>query len=195
MEQFLQRAALKAQVGAEQIRSAAGRGAPARGRRGGGGQLARSLQLVHRMIAADLPTRIYYLSMGGFDTHTSQTGRHRQLMTQFAAGIKSFVDALKKDGLLDRVLVLSFSEFGRRVQENASGGTDHGEAAPMFLFGSHVRPGLHEEQPSLAKLHRGDLAFGTDFRRVYAAVLRDWLKTKPEKVLGGKFNPLKVIKA
>ena len=147
------------------------------------------------MIAADMPTRIYYVSMGGFDTHTGQDNRHRQLMTQLSSGMKSFFDTLKSNKQLDRVLVLTFSEFGRRVQPNASGGTDHGEAAPMFLFGSQVRPGIHEKHPNLTKLHRGDLSFGCDFRRVYAAVLQNWLKMRPEKVLGRKFAPLKVIRA
>jgi uncharacterized protein (DUF1501 family) len=116
-------------------------------------------------------------------------------MQEFADGVKDFIDTLRDEGLLERVLVLSFSEFGRRVQENASGGTDHGEAAPMFLFGSSIKAGVHEKHPDLGKLHRGDLAFGVDFRRVYAGILRDWMKTKPDEVLGGKFNPYPVVKA
>lgn len=195
---YLQRAALQAQVGAEQIRSAAG--AAIRGRRAGargarGGELARSLELVVRMIAAGLPTRVYYVSMGGFDTHTGQIGRHQQLMRSLGEALQDFINDLRESRLLDRVLVMTFSEFGRRVQENASGGTDHGEAAPMFLVGSCVRPGLHLSHPSLDNLHRGDLAFGCDFRRVYATVLRQWLETPPEKVLGGSFQPLPLLRA
>lgn len=195
LAQYLERAALKAQLGADDLRTAVGREIPARRGRGGGrgGDLERQLSLVARMIAADLPTRVYYVSMGGFDTHTGQEGRHRQLMTQLGNAIKDFVDTLEEQKLLDRVVVLTFSEFGRRVQENASGGTDHGEAAPMFLFGSQVKAGVHEKHPSLANLHRGDLTFGVDFRRVYAAVLRDWLKAQPEKVIGGSFNPMKLL--
>jgi uncharacterized protein (DUF1501 family) len=198
MAQYLQRAALKAQVGADEIRAAAGStvvgGGARRGfGRGGGGQLAQKLQLVTRLIAADLPTRIYYVSMGGFDTHTAQDGRHQRLMQEFGNAMKQFVEQLEDQKLLDRVLVMSFSEFGRRVQENASGGTDHGEAAPMFLFGSAVKPGLHEKHPDLDKLNRGDLPFGCDFRRVYSSVLRDWMKIKPEGVLGKGFDPLKLI--
>lgn len=192
LAQFLQRAVLKAQVGAAEIRSAAGEMSGTR--RGGGGALQRSLQLVYRMIAADMPTRIYYVSMGGFDTHAGQVGRHRQLMQQFGGAMKSFVGKLKADKLLDRVLIMAFSEFGRRVVQNASGGTDHGEAGPMFVFGSKIVPGLHQKHPSLEKLHRGDLAYGCDFRRVYATVLRDWLKIKPQKVLGRNFTPLKLIR-
>jgi uncharacterized protein (DUF1501 family) len=188
---YLQRAALKAQVGADEIRTAAG---DLDGGRGGrGGELERSLRLVHRMISAELPTRIYYVSMGGFDTHAGQLGRHAQLMRQFGEGMSWFMGQLKQDKLLDRVMVMCFSEFGRRVEQNASGGTDHGEAGPMFVFGSRVIPGLHEKHPSLDKLHRGDLAFGCDFRRVYATMLRDWLKMHPAKVVG-RFEPLRLVR-
>lgn len=189
-QQFLQRAALKALVGADQIRSAA-KGVT--GGRGRGGEFGRALALVTRMIAADLPTRIYYVSMGGFDTHTGQEGRHRRLMQELGEGLKDFVDGLRQQNLLDRVLILTFSEFGRRVQENASGGTDHGEAAPVLLLGSKVKPGLHEKHPDLAKLNRGDLAFSCDFRRVYAGVLRDWLQASPAEILGKSYSPLSLI--
>lgn len=195
---YLQRAALKAQVGADEIRNAAGASMTRRQRRrpggGGGGQLGQQLQLVARLIQADLPTRVYYVSMGGFDTHTNQEGRHRQLLAQLGEALQDFLDSLEEHHLLERVLVMTFSEFGRRVQENASGGTDHGEAAPMFLCGSKVIAGVHEKHPSLDKLHRGDLAFNVDFRRVYATVVRDWLKADPRKVLGGSHMPLKLLK-
>lgn len=188
LEQFLQRAALKAQVGADQIRSAA------RGTRGRAGQLGRTLEMVARMIAADLPTQVYYVSMGGFDTHSGQQARHRRLIAEFSSAMKDFVDDLARDKLLDRVLVVTFSEFGRRVQENASGGTDHGEAAPMMLFGSRLRPGLHEKHPDLSRLHRGDLAYGVDFRRVYATVLREWLRADHKQILGGTFRPMPLLR-
>ncbi len=195
LAQYIQRAALEAQVGADEIRSAAGGGmesGPA-GRLRNRGQLGRSLNLVLRMIEKDMPTRIYYLSMGGFDTHTGQAGRHRQLLSELGDAMKSFLDGLRERKLDDRVLVMSFSEFGRRVEENASGGTDHGEAAPMFLLGSSVKPGVHENHPSLDKLHRGDLGFGCDFRRVYASVLQHWMKMRPEPVIGA-FTPMNVIR-
>ncbi|TWT45761.1 hypothetical protein RAS1_21920 [Phycisphaerae bacterium RAS1] len=197
LEQFLQRAALKAQVGADEIRTALGTQLKGKrfGRRGGPGELARQLEMVARMIKADLPTRIYYVSMGGFDTHSGQLGRHQQLVRQFGDAMQDFVESLEDDGLLDRVLIMSFSEFGRRVQENASGGTDHGEAAPMFLFGKSLKPGLHLDHPDLANLHRGDLPFGCDFRRVYASLLRFWLQVDPVKILGGGVQPLPLLKA
>jgi uncharacterized protein (DUF1501 family) len=201
--QFLQRAALQAQLGADDIREATGHssrrrraGARRTGdepRRGGNSALHQQLQSVAGMIAANLPTRVYYLSHGGFDTHSGQLGPHGNLLTQFGEAVKAFLDRLAADGLLDRVLVLTFSEFGRRVQENASGGTDHGEAAPVFLFGSRVRPGLHGEFPDLRRLNRGDLAHTVDFRRIYASILRDWLKVPPAPILGPSFGPLAVI--
>ncbi|MCG3125252.1 MAG: hypothetical protein CHACPFDD_00068 [Phycisphaerae bacterium] len=198
LEQFLQRAALSAQVGADEIRNAARDLANPAARRGDGGrrggQLLRSLRLVQKMIAADLPTRIYYVSMGGFDTHTGQLQRHRQLITELGDSLRDFVAELQDAKLLDRVMIMCFSEFGRRVQQNASGGTDHGEAAPMFLLGGNVLPGVHEKHPDLAKLHRGDLAFGVDFRRVYATVLQHWLNMRPQRVLGEGFAPLRLIK-
>ncbi|MBK9118406.1 MAG: DUF1501 domain-containing protein [Phycisphaerales bacterium] len=199
LARYLQRTALDAQLGADQIRSAAGNTRIGRAPRGpGGNPLSAQLALVARMIQADLPTRIYYVSLGGFDTHTGQAGRHRTLLQQLGDGLQDFLDTLAEAKLLDRVLVLSFSEFGRRVQENASGGTDHGAAAPVFLCGSKVRPGLHEPHPDLAKLDRGDLAFGVDFRRVYATILRDWLGLPPRdlsKVIGTGYAPLRLLKA
>ncbi len=194
--QWLQRAALEAQVGADTIRRAAGESAGGGRRRGGGraGQFGQQLQMVARMIRAGLPTRIYYVSMGGFDTHSGQIGRHQQLLAQFGDAMVEFLDRLEDDGLLDRVLVLTFSEFGRRVQENASGGTDHGEAAPLFLLGSKVKAGVHEKHPDLENLHRGDLTFGCDFRRVYSTILQSWLGAKPDQVLGKGFAPLPVIR-
>lgn len=189
---FLQRAALQAQLGADQIRSAV-RGGSSRSALRGGGELKQGLAMVARMIRANLPTQIYYVSMGGFDTHTGQQNRHRQLMQQLADGMQAFLGQLKADKLLDRVLVLTFSEFGRRVQENSSGGTDHGEAAPLFLFGGKVNAGVHEPHPALDKLHRGDLAYGCDFRRVYATVLDEWLGTPTKKVLGRGFPRLRIL--
>ncbi len=158
-----------------------------------GGWLGRSLGRVARMIAADRPTRVYYVSMGGFDTHTRQAARHWRLLAEFGDALRSFVKRLKADRLLDRVLVVTFSEFGRRVKENAGGGTHHGEAAPMFLIGSKLRPGVHEKHPSLATLHRGALIPGCDFRRVYADILCRWLGMNLQKVLGPGFKPLRLI--
>lgn len=194
---FLQRASLDAQLSAEEIRSAGwgNNGGRRRGRRRGrGGQLTQQLTAVHKMIAADMPTRVYYVSLGGFDTHSGQLGAHQRLLSEFSNAVATFVRALQRDKLLDRVLVATFSEFGRRVQENASGGTDHGEAAPMFLFGSKLRAGLQGEHPDMRNLRRGDLRFTTDFRKVYSAILRDWMDVDYKKIVGPAFGPMRLLR-
>jgi uncharacterized protein (DUF1501 family) len=103
-------------------------------------QLARSLKLVAQLIAGGLPTRVYYVSQGGYDTHTNQTGQHQRLLQELGDSVKAFVADLKAQGNLPRVLVMTFSEFGRRVAENANGGTDHGAAAPMFVSATKSKP-------------------------------------------------------
>ena len=156
-------------------------------------QLGNSLNLVSRLIAGGLPTRVYYVSQGGFDTHANQIPSHNGLMRDLNAGIAAFVADLKAQGNFNRVLMLSFSEFGRRVTENASGGTDHGAAAPMFVLGGGVKPGLYGAYPSLTDLHDGDLKFNTDFRSVYATALEKWLGAPSEMVLGKKFPILPFV--
>lgn len=188
---FLKRTAMDAKATAKEIQSAARTRA---GRRGGGGgsQLGRQLSMVRRMIAADLDTKVYYVSMGGFDTHAGQAGRHGGLMAQLGAALTQFFDELKEDRLLDRVVLMTFSEFGRRAAENASQGTDHGVAAPLFVAGSAIRPGIHGKHPSLdpEKLDQGDLKWNTDFRSIYTSILNDWLKADAKKILGAKFEKL-----
>lgn len=189
MAAFLQRAALDAQLGAAEIRKAA------KGRRSrGSGQLGAQLDFVASLIAADFPTRVYYVTLGGFDTHTGQTYRHRQLLQQLGDALKDFVATLKEDNLLQRVNIMTFSEFGRRVEQNASGGTDHGAAAPMFLIGEQVRQGLLGEHPSLTDLDNGDLKFKVDFRDVYATVCREWLQVDPRRVAGIRGRRLKLFR-
>ena len=140
--------------------------------------------------AGGLPTRVYYVSLGGFDTHANERGRHDQLMQQFAAGVSAFWQDLKKQENQDRVLMMTFSEFGRRVEQNASGGTDHGAAAPMFLFGPKLKQGVVGQHPSLTNLDSGDLKYHVDFRSVYAGILQTWLKTPSLPILGRQFEPL-----
>ena len=156
-------------------------------------QLGNSLNLVGRLIQGGLPTRVYYASQGGFDTHANQLPSHDRLMTDLNAALTSFVGDLKAQGNYDRVLVLTFSEFGRRVAENASGGTDHGAAAPLFVLGGAVKPGLYGTYPSLTDLYEGDLKFHTDFRSVYATALEKWLGAPSEQVLGRKYPILPFI--
>jgi uncharacterized protein (DUF1501 family) len=150
---------------------------------------SQSLKVVARMIAADVPTRVYYVTLGGFDTHTTQDRRHAGLLQELSMGLGSFVKDLKALGHLDRTLVLTFSEFGRRVAENEQRGTDHGTAGVMFLAGGGAKAGVHGGPPDLTDLDAGDLKFKTDFRSVYAAVLKTWFGADPAKVLGGTFPP------
>jgi uncharacterized protein (DUF1501 family) len=155
--------------------------------------LAASLNVIARMVAGGLPTRVYYASQGGFDTHAGQIYAHERLMTEFNDAVSSFVTDLKQQGNFERVLLMTFSEFGRRVQENANGGTDHGAAAPMFVLGGKVKPGLFGKYPRLTELDHGDLKFNTDFRSVYGTVLDHWLKAPSEVVLGRKFSALPIV--
>jgi uncharacterized protein (DUF1501 family) len=190
---FLERTALDAQISSDKIRDIAGRGEnkatyP-------GSQLANSLKLVARLIGGGLESRVYYVSQGGYDTHTNQANAHGRLLKDLGDSLKGFVEDLKAQGNLSRVLVMTFSEFGRRVSENASGGTDHGAAAPMFLVGGSTKPGLLGRYPSLAPgdLFQGDLKYSVDFRSVYASVLEGWLKTPSPSILGQKFPLLQIV--
>lgn len=185
---FLERTALDAQVSSDKIRAIAGK-AGSSSVTYPGSQLATSLKLVAKLIAGGMPTRVFYVSQGGYDTHTNQLAAHDRLMKDLGDSVRAFVDDLKEQGNLSRVLVMTFSEFGRRVTENANSGTDHGAAAPMFVVGEHVKAGLLGEYPSLAPgdLFQGDLKFKVDFRSVYATVLEHWLKTRSEPVLGRKY--------
>jgi uncharacterized protein (DUF1501 family) len=156
---------------------------------------SQSLKLVAQMIAAELPARVYYLSLTGFDTHAAQRNRHAALLQELSQGLATFHRDLKARGQLDRTLVLTFSEFGRRVAENKSGGTDHGTANVMFLAGGPIHAGLHGARPDLTALDdSGDLVHQVDFRSVYAAVLRDWFGTDAARVLHGRFEPFPVLR-
>jgi uncharacterized protein (DUF1501 family) len=190
---FIERTALDAQVSSDQIRAIVSRSEnkatyPA-------SQLANSLKLVAKLIDGGMTTRIYYVSQGGYDTHTNQSGAHERLLTDLGDAVKAFVADLQAQGNLERVLLMTFSEFGRRVTENASGGTDHGAAAPMFVVGNKMKAGLFGKYPSLAPadLFQGDVKYNVDFRSVYAGVLEHWLKTKSVPVLGRQFPPLQLI--
>ncbi|MDR7537783.1 MAG: DUF1501 domain-containing protein [Armatimonadota bacterium] len=151
-------------------------------------RFASSLRLIAQMIAGGLPTKVYYANMTGFDTHASQQGAHDVLLEQFATGLAAFFRDLDAQGNTDRVLVMAFSEFGRRVAENGSAGTDHGTAAPMFFFGKRIKPGLHGRHPSLIDLQDGDLKHHVDFRAVYATVLEGWLGADAAGILGADFG-------
>ena len=188
--EFLERTALDAQLSSDKIRAIAARidnlatypGSP----------LGNSLKLVAKLIGGGLPTRVFYVSQGGYDTHTNQANTQERLLRDLGDSVKAFVADLQGQGNLSQVLLMTFSEFGRRVAENANGGTDHGAAAPMFVIGDKVRAGLLGQYPSLAPadLFQGDLKFKVDFRSVYASVLENWLKTPSAPILGKSFVPL-----
>jgi uncharacterized protein (DUF1501 family) len=154
--------------------------------------LARRLKTVAQLIDAGLGTRVYYLDLDGFDTHANQGGAHAGLLAELSGAVAAFVNDLEAHGHGKRVLTMTFSEFGRRVRENASQGTDHGAAAPLFVAGGRVKSGLIGKHPSLTDLDEGDLKFTTDFRGVYAAVLEQWLGVASEPVLGAKFQAVPV---
>jgi uncharacterized protein (DUF1501 family) len=159
------------------------------------GQLAQQLQLIASMIRADLPTRVYYASLGGFDTHANQLNSHSNLMKQLGDALNAFQKDLKKQGNTGKVKTMVFSEFGRRVAQNGSGGTDHGTAAPMFVIGDDVQNGLLGTHPSLTNLDSGDLKFNTDFREVYAAILEDWLGADSKAILGKSYTKFNMFSA
>jgi uncharacterized protein (DUF1501 family) len=190
---FISRTALDAQMSSDKVRAIAAKVKnqavyPS-------SQLGNSLKLVAKLIGGGLPTRIYYVSQGGYDTHTNQLNSQQRLLGDLADSTKAFVDDMKAQGNMPRVLVMTFSEFGRRVTENANGGTDHGAAAPMFIVGNKVKAGLLGKYPSLAPqdLYQGDIKYNVDFRNVYASVLETWLKTKSAPILGRQFEPLPIV--
>ncbi len=151
--------------------------------------ITRDLKNVAALLAAGFPARVYYLSFSGFDTHADQLGRQNLLLQYFGDAMAGFQNDLERIGLDDRVLTMAFTEFGRRVAENESGGTDHGTATPVWLFGANVVGGLHGRFPDLEDLDDGDLRFTTDFRRVYGAALQ-WLGADAAAALGPGHPPL-----
>ena len=155
--------------------------------------LGEKLKTVAQLIQSGLQTRIYYVELAGFDTHSQQAGAHNSLLRQLGDAVFAFQSDISGQGHGDRVLTVCFSEFGRRVEENASKGTDHGTAAPMFLVGDRVKAGLIGKHPSLKDLDEGDLKFHTDFRRVYAAILENWFQCNSKEILGSRFRPLSVL--
>ena len=157
------------------------------------GGLSAQLRRVAALVNAEMPTRLYYVSYQGnsFDTHVHQADPHARLLTYTADAVRGFVEDLKRIGRADDVAIMMFTEFGRRVEENASLGTDHGTATPMFVVGSGVRGGLHGRHPSLTDLDDGNLKMTTDFRRVYATMIEKWLGVHDSaSILKGAFESL-----
>jgi uncharacterized protein (DUF1501 family) len=158
-----------------------------------GGGIGGNLQRVAALIAAGMPTRLYYVTYAGnsFDTHVQQADLHSRLLMYTADAVRGFVEDVKRLGRGDEVAVMIFTEFGRRVEENGSLGTDHGTATPMFMVGSRVKGGFYGTPPSLTDLDDGNLKKTTDFRRVYATAIQEWLGCDAAPaILKGRFDPL-----
>jgi uncharacterized protein (DUF1501 family) len=163
---------------------------------GVGGGLGGNLQRVASLIAAGMPTRLYYVTYAGnsFDTHVQQGDLHSRLLMYTADAIRGFMEDMKRLGKADQVAMMVFTEFGRRVEENGSLGTDHGTATPMFIVGKGVRGGFYSRHPSLTDLDDGNMKMTTDFRRVYATMIKEWLGYDDvASVLKGNFDPLGVF--
>jgi uncharacterized protein (DUF1501 family) len=189
---FLERVALDARVSSAKILELAAKHKTTV--RYEGTPIARNLNLVSRMIAGGMPTRVYYVSHGGFDTHNQQQNSHDRLLGQLDSALKSFFADLKQQGNDKRVVIMTFSEFGRRVSENSSAGTDHGKASCLFLAGPAIKGGLHGTQPSLTDLSEGDIKHTVDFRSIYGTVLSDWLKAPDVKpILGANYPKMGLI--
>jgi len=187
--QFVQRVAVAAQATSQQVEAAAkaSRGEYPRF------QFAQTLRTIAQLIRADLGIRIFYAELGGeepggFDTHAGQALNHGALLEQLSESVAALANDLKQDKLLDRVILMTFSEFGRTVAENGRRGTDHGSAQPLFVMGGKVRGGLIGKHPPLDDLEGNGQRAHTDFRRVYATLLDDWLKIDSRSVLGEKFR-------
>src|SRR5262245_49958909 len=158
-----------------------------------GAGLLQKFQLVAGLIAKGFGTRVFYLALDGFDTHANQAPAHQALLSELANGIGEFFRELKETGDAERVRVITFSEFGRRVNENGSRGTDHGAASCMLVAGPSVKGGVVGKHPSLSDLEQDDLKFHTDFRRVYATLLDGWLGCDSKSVLGAKWDHVKEL--
>ena len=163
---------------------------------GVGGGLGGNLQKVAALIAAGMPTRLYYVTYAGnsFDTHVQQADLHNRLLMYTADAVRGFMEDMTRLGREDEVALMMFTEFGRRVEENGSLGTDHGTATPMFIVGKGVKGGFYGAHPSLTDLDDGNMKMTTDFRRVYATAIKEWLGyDDTELVLKGRFEPLGVF--
>jgi uncharacterized protein (DUF1501 family) len=153
-------------------------------------ELGSRLGLVARLLRSGSPARVYYASQSGYDTHSEQLFPHANLLREFSDALQAFLDDLRTDQLDRRVVVLAFSEFGRRVAENDSKGTDHGAAGPVFVAGTPIKAGLYGDRGDLSRLVDGDVPMQVDFRRLYATLLDRWIGVPSEVVLGTRFEPL-----
>jgi uncharacterized protein (DUF1501 family) len=158
-------------------------------------QLAAALQLAAELIVTGTGVKVLHVTLGGFDTHYTELNRHDQLMAYLDAAIAAFHDDLTAYGMADRVMIATWSEFGRRPKENASGGTDHGTASPIFLIGDSVKGGLYGETPKLDKLDQlSNLSYSVDFRAVYQEILASHLGVDAKEILGQTFDRVPFVR-
>lgn len=156
--------------------------------------LGNSMKTIASLIYSEINTKVYYVSLGSFDTHINQEAQQQRLFTEMNDAVKAFVKDLKANNRFDDVMLFTFSEFGRRVQQNASNGTDHGTANNMFLIsGGLKQKGLINALPDLADLDEGDLKYKVDFKNVYATVLNKWLKADDKTILAKQYEYLNFI--
>ena len=159
-----------------------------------GTELGKSFQTISTLIQSDINTQVYYLSLGSFDTHVAQEFQQKRLFTDLNNAISAFVKDLKASNRFNDVLLTTFSEFGRRVVQNASGGTDHGTANNMFFIGGGLKQkGVLNAMPDLVNLQDGDLKYSVDFKEVYATILKNWLGADDKKILNRQFHPLHFV--
>lgn len=159
-------------------------------------RLGMRLQLLARLIRIDLGARFFYVEQSGYDTHSAQLFVHERLLRELSDALSAFLDDLRGDSLDEQVVVMAFSEFGRRVAENGSAGTDHGTAGPVFVAGNRVQPGLHGTYPSLTELDQeGDLLATVDFRSIYQSVLQHGLAISPDRISANNGSNLQLFRA
>ncbi len=157
-------------------------------------ELGRNLKTIASLILSEINTKVYYVSLGSFDTHAGQEQQQKRLFDELNEAVKAFTDDMKSNGRFDDVLMMTFSEFGRRVSQNASNGTDHGTANNMFFIGGGLKQkGILNEMPDLTDLNEGDLKHKVDFRNVYATVVNKWLGVDDKSILGNKFERMNFI--
>jgi len=157
-------------------------------------RLGQDLKTIAELIVSGSSSKVYYVSHTGYDTHVGQQNKQRNLLKQYDEAVSAFVADLKKNARFKDVLVLTFSEFGRRVEQNASGGTDHGTANNVFVMGGSLKKaGILNDTPDLTNLDQGDLRYKLDFRQVYSTILEKWMDESAEQILGKRFDPLQFI--
>ena len=159
-----------------------------------GTELGRDLKTIAALIMSDINTKVYYVSLGSFDTHVNQEAQQKRLFTELNDAVKAFTTDLKNNNRFQDVLMMTFSEFGRRVSQNASNGTDHGTANNMFFIsGGLKQKGMLNAMPDLADLNEGDLKHTVDFKNVYATVLKKWLAADDKMILGQQVEYMNFI--